>query len=991
MNPYKHQNEAIDNVINALNKDDRTQLIMSCGTGKSLTSMWSHENYVKSLDGSLTVLFYPSLFLVNQTYNTYKDNTTLNFNPLVVCSDKAIGENENDDVFELDASEVKYPVTTNIDDMKLYLQDTSIKDKIIFVTYQSSQLVGEALNGLGLKADLGIFDEAHKTATANIDSKFAHGLKDENLPIAKRLFMTATPRHIKFNVDNEEDEEVEVFSMNNAELYGNVAYEYPMRNAINDKRITDYKIMGILIDDKYIDSYTNELKPFSEDIINEAKIKAVNEAMNKYKLNKALIFNSDIATSKEIEKYSNTTIFNKTIKHLDGSSKHSYREEVLKELKDNEQFVITNAKLFTEGVDLPTIDMVALFRNVKSEIDIIQTVGRVQRTDKNNPNKVGYILLPIFVSNLENIDEEIKTNKDLLYTYEIINSLKENDELLKSTFEYKKKSNSKEQIKNPNFEISYLYSDFLISKEQIDIINEKIKHKIETVILDKKGVFYTNKEWKNLFIEYDNGFGFETLTLKTVYKDKNIGTKVSSIREKYSNSSSWERKQMVKFWDCFPKGFIEKQKKTEEEWKELFDEYNRELGFATLSSTTRYKDKKIGTKFTHIKKIYNDSSFEKQKEILNFWGFPKEIMATQKTNSDWRDLFLEYDREVGINNLKQSTVFKNVKLGKVFNRFKNQYIKLSPEQQKQMREFWDCFPESFWENKNNVIKKKEWKKIFFEYASEVGIDNINTITEFKGINFSGKIYNLKFTYSQSTPEQQKEMRKFWDCFPESFWEYKGAKKPDEEWKILFMEFIKEFGLKELTVNIKYKNENLGNKIIALKTKYKKSTPEQQKAMEGFWDCFSDDFWERKIADLKTKEEWKELFIQYDREIGLKKITQKTVFNKENIGFKGKQIVGNYRKSTPEQQKEMREFWDCFPDDFWEKKVKSDQERKELFIQYDKEIGFENLIVTTKFNNENIGTILHSIKAKYKKSTPEQQKEMREFWNCFPETMWEKKK
>ena len=370
LKPYLKQIKAIDSVLNGkmgLSNQNRTQLIMSCGTGKSLVSMWVHEKFVSNLNESITLLFYPSLFLVNQTYNTYKENTILNFNPLVVCSDKAIGENESDDVFELDADEVKYPVTTNAEDIKAYLQDKSIKDKIVFITYQSSQLIGQALNELNMKADLGIFDEAHKTATANIDSKFAYGLKDENIQISKRLFMTATPRHIKFNADNE-DEDIEVFSMDNQELYGNISFEYPMREAINDGRITDYKIIGILIDDKFIDSYTKELRPYNDEVINEAKIKAINEAMNKFNLNKALIFNKDIKASLELEKYSNTNIFNKTIKHLDGSSKHSYREEILQELKESEQYVVTNAKLFTEGVDLPVIDMISLFRNVKSEI-----------------------------------------------------------------------------------------------------------------------------------------------------------------------------------------------------------------------------------------------------------------------------------------------------------------------------------------------------------------------------------------------------------------------------------------------------------------------------------------------------------------------------------------------------------------------------------------------------------------------------------------------
>lgn len=39
LTPYKHQNEAINKVLIEFEKEDRTQLIKSCGTGKSLTSM----------------------------------------------------------------------------------------------------------------------------------------------------------------------------------------------------------------------------------------------------------------------------------------------------------------------------------------------------------------------------------------------------------------------------------------------------------------------------------------------------------------------------------------------------------------------------------------------------------------------------------------------------------------------------------------------------------------------------------------------------------------------------------------------------------------------------------------------------------------------------------------------------------------------------------------------------------------------------------------
>ena len=597
--------------------------------------------------------------------------------------------------------------------------------------------------------------------------------------------------------------------------------------------------------------------------------------MNKFNLNKALIFNKHIKASLELEKYSNSKIFNKTIKHLDGSSKHSYREEVLQELKESEQYVVTNAKLFTEGVDLPVIDMIALFRNVKSEIDIIQTVGRVQRIDKNNPNKVGYILLPIFVSNIDNIDDELKTNKDLEFVYELINSLKENDEQLRATLEYKKQNNSKsnksknktdEEIENPNFEINYLSNNPNDTSDFINGINEKIAYKIEAVILNKRAKDKSDKEWKELFIDFIKENELENLKTTTKYKNENLGITLKTIRKKYNKATLDEQKQMREFWDCFPDGFIKPQNKTDKEWKELF---------------------------------------------------------------------IEFIKENGIKNLNQNTKFNDENLGSALSNLKTKYKKANPDEQKKMREFWDCFPDGFF-----------------------------------GIS--------KETKERKTKERKTKERKTKET------------KTDKEWKELFIEFIKENGIKNLNQNTKFNDENLGSALSNLKTKYKKSNPDKQKKMREFWDCFPDGFLETK--ERKTKEEWKELFIEFIKENGIKNLNQNTKFNDENLGSTSNTIKIKYNKSNPDKQKKMREFWDCFPDGFLEtKERKTKEEWKELFIEFIKENGIKNLNQNTKFNDENLGSTLNTIKVKYNKSNPDEQKQMRKFWNCFPDGFLDKQK
>ena len=60
--------------------------------------------------------------------------------------------------------------------------------------------------------DLGIFDEAHKTA-GRVGVRFAFAVADQNLLIRKRLFLTATPRHYDYRKKDKEGDAKLVYSM----------------------------------------------------------------------------------------------------------------------------------------------------------------------------------------------------------------------------------------------------------------------------------------------------------------------------------------------------------------------------------------------------------------------------------------------------------------------------------------------------------------------------------------------------------------------------------------------------------------------------------------------------------------------------------------------------------------------------------------------------------------------------------------------------------
>ena len=55
--------------------------------------------------------------------------------------------------------------------------------------------------------------------------------------------------------------------------------------------------------------------------------------------------------------------------------------------------ILTNARCLTEGIDVPALDAILFLHPRKSEIDVVQAVGRVMR--KSEGKQFGYIILPI--------------------------------------------------------------------------------------------------------------------------------------------------------------------------------------------------------------------------------------------------------------------------------------------------------------------------------------------------------------------------------------------------------------------------------------------------------------------------------------------------------------------------------------------------------------------------------------------------------------------
>ncbi len=86
-------------------------------------------------------------------------------------------------------------------------------------------------------------------------------------------------------------------------------------------------------------------------------------------------------------------------RHMDGTMSAPAREEGLSWVKGategNECRILTNVRVLSEGVDVPSLDAVMFLSAKNSQVDVVQSVGRVMRKAPNK--KYGYIIIPVVV------------------------------------------------------------------------------------------------------------------------------------------------------------------------------------------------------------------------------------------------------------------------------------------------------------------------------------------------------------------------------------------------------------------------------------------------------------------------------------------------------------------------------------------------------------------------------------------------------------------
>ena len=117
--------------------------------------------------------------------------------------------------------------------------------------------------------------------------------------------------------------------------------------------------------------------------------------------------------------------------HIDGTMGASKRDELLAWLKAAPEDgktcrILTNVKCLSEGVDVPSLDAVIFMASRNSQIDVVQSVGRVMRTAPNK--KYGYIIIPIMIPAGVDPEEALNDNKRYAVIWTVLNALRAHDD-----------------------------------------------------------------------------------------------------------------------------------------------------------------------------------------------------------------------------------------------------------------------------------------------------------------------------------------------------------------------------------------------------------------------------------------------------------------------------------------------------------------------------------------------------------------------------------
>jgi superfamily II DNA or RNA helicase len=437
-NQRPYQTGIIKKSIEYFKLNDKGLLILMCGIGKTLISLW----ITLKLKCNTILIGVPNKLLLEQ----WEYNCKILFPdmPYLIVSGGI-----------------------NITQIKDFLKIHN-KKCIIITTYSSSFKIYNS----AFMFDIKILDEVHHLTSSNSlstnNKDYVEILKIKSL---KQLSLTATIKNINTNNPN-------IISNDNINIFGNIIEKKNLYWAIQNNIICDYIVQTILTSKTFLEEKFKLLNIIDE---NDKRLflSAFISLKSIFNNNShhILIYCNNTKNSNKIIKYINILLKDKYFTIIDlyyssYNSKYNNNDKkyILSKFKKSQFGILTCVYCLGEGWDLPKLDTVVFAENMTSNIRIVQSALRASRKNKDEPDKITKIILPILVK--KNLLDK-KENNDLNKIKEIIYQLGLEDENISQKISVLKLNKIKSNIKQSSLSLDLnkfgIYDDALTKQIKINI------------------------------------------------------------------------------------------------------------------------------------------------------------------------------------------------------------------------------------------------------------------------------------------------------------------------------------------------------------------------------------------------------------------------------------------------------------------------------------------------------------------------------------------
>ena len=399
--PNKHQTQVLDSTIEFYESNDIGKVIWACGLGKALLCVFMVDVMAKKMNYRSIIIGVPSNYLQGQILldilKVFPDKNNIIF---------VGGENGINDVEKIDS----------------FVNNDNNQCKFIITTYHSCYLLKN------IQVDLKIGDEAHHLVgkickTGQDDNNKRSFLDFHKIRSKKTLFMTATEKFIESNVDSQ----YIYYSMNDENCFGKEIDRKSVFWAIENKKITDYKLLTIENTEEQVDNIIQKLNQNTVNIVinKEMFISAYTTltSMIKYKeMSHVLIYTNSTAEAEIVNTYINRIIETGILKierddlyncDLHSKSAGLNMKKEIDKFERSKYAIISCVYIFGEGFNLPKLNGVCIAGNMNSEIRIIQYLLRPNRLEHGNSEKIAHYIVPKI--KYDDFDEEEKSSSKLHY------------------------------------------------------------------------------------------------------------------------------------------------------------------------------------------------------------------------------------------------------------------------------------------------------------------------------------------------------------------------------------------------------------------------------------------------------------------------------------------------------------------------------------------------------------------------------------------------